>query len=117
MRVIGFRGALSSNATLEQLTIADEDGVWLSLEDASLVWSRAALLRGRLEVDELTAGRIELARLPKSDPPAPTPEDAEATPFALPELPVSIELGELRADQVVLGPSILGEEAVLAIIG
>ena len=117
VRVIGFRGALSSNATLEQLTIADEDGVWLSLEDASLVWSRAALLRGRLEVDELTAGRIELARLPKSDPPAPTPEDAEATPFALPELPVSIELGELRADQVVLGPSILGEEAVLAIIG
>ncbi|MEL7278850.1 MAG: translocation/assembly module TamB domain-containing protein [Pseudomonadota bacterium] len=117
VRVIGFRGALSSNATLEQLTIADEDGVWLSLEDASLVWSRAALLRGRLEVDELTAGRIELARLPKSDPPLPTPEDAEATPFALPELPVSIELGELRADQVVLGPSILGEEAVLAIIG
>ena len=117
VRVIGFRGALSSNATLEQLTISDADGVWLSLEDASLIWSRSALLRGRLEVDELTAGRIELVRLPKSDPPAPSPEDAEATPFALPELPVSIELGELRADQVVLGPSILGEEAVLAVTG
>ncbi|MEO1285799.1 MAG: hypothetical protein AAFV92_13090, partial [Pseudomonadota bacterium] len=59
VRVIGFRGALSSNATLEQLTIADDDGIWLSLEDASLVWSRAALLRGRLVVDELTADRIE----------------------------------------------------------
>ncbi|MEO0750277.1 MAG: hypothetical protein AAFY25_00585, partial [Pseudomonadota bacterium] len=117
VRVTGFRGALSSNATMERLTIADEDGVWLSLEDASLVWSRAALLRGRLEVDELTAGRIELSRLPQSDPDAPKPEDAEATPFALPDLPVSIELGELRADEVVLGPSLLGEAATLSVTG
>ncbi|MEL7012012.1 MAG: translocation/assembly module TamB domain-containing protein [Pseudomonadota bacterium] len=117
VRVIGFRGALSSNATLEQLTIADDDGVWLSLEDASLVWSRAALLRGRLVVDELTAGRIELVRLPESDPPPPSPEDAEAAPFALPELPISIELGKLQAEQVVLGPDVLGEPATLVVTG
>ncbi|MEM6588637.1 MAG: translocation/assembly module TamB domain-containing protein [Pseudomonadota bacterium] len=117
VRVTGFSGALSSNATMERLTIADEDGVWLSLEDASLVWSRAALLRGRLEVDELTAGRIELTRIPESSPPPPTPEDAEAQPFALPELPVSIELDELRADQVILGEAILGEAATLSVTG
>ncbi len=116
VRVIGFRGALSSNATLEQLTIADDDGIWLSLEDASLVWSRAALLRGRLVVDELTAGRIELARIPEGES-TPKPEDAEATPFALPDLPVSIELGQLLAEEVVLGPSVLGEAATLSVSG
>ncbi|MEO0772467.1 MAG: translocation/assembly module TamB domain-containing protein [Pseudomonadota bacterium] len=117
VRVIGFSGALSSNAKMEQLTIADDDGVWLTLEDASLIWSRSALLRGRLEVEELTAGRIELTRIPESDPPPPAPEDAEAQPFSLPELPVSIELGELRADQVVLGEAILGEAATLSVLG
>ncbi len=117
VRVTGFSGALSSNATMERLTIADDNGVWLSLEDASLVWSRTALLRGRLEVDELTAGRVELTRVPESNPPPPKPEDAEAQPFALPELPVSIELDVLRADQVVLGEAILGEAATLSVTG
>ena len=44
--ITGFRGALSSNATLERMTISDEDGIWLTMEDATLVWSRSALLRG-----------------------------------------------------------------------
>jgi translocation and assembly module TamB len=116
VRVIGFRGALSSNATMEQLTIADDQGIWLSLEDASLVWSRAALLRGRLKIDELTAGRIELVRVPQAEPTVST-EDTEAQPFALPELPISIELGELRADRVILGEAVLGEPATLSVNG
>ena len=59
--VRGFRGALSSEATMERLTIADEQGIWLTLENATLDWSRLALLRGRLQVDELSAERVELA--------------------------------------------------------
>ncbi len=116
VRVIGFRGALSSNATMEQLTIADDEGIWLSLEDASLVWSRTALLRGRLKIDELTAGRIELVRIPEPQP-SMSVEDAEAKPFALPDLPISIELGNLHAENVVLGPAVLGEAATLAVKG
>ncbi|MEQ9259396.1 MAG: translocation/assembly module TamB domain-containing protein [Roseovarius sp.] len=113
VRVIGFRGALSSNATLERLTIADDQGVWLTLEDASLVWSRTSLLRGRLVVNELTAASIVLERLPEPGPEPLEPSDAEATPFALPELPVSVELGELVAEEVRLGEAVLGEEALL----
>jgi translocation and assembly module TamB len=115
VRVTGFEGALSSNATLERLTIADDNGIWLTLEDASLDWSRAALLRGRLEVSELTAASIDIARRPISAPAAVTPEDAEATPFALPDLPVSINIGTLSAEEVTLGPDILGEAAVLSL--
>lgn len=112
--ITGFRGALSSRATLERMTIADDKGVWLTVEDAVLDWSRAALLRGRLEVAELTAGTIRLARLPQRRAPI-TPADAEAHPFALPELPVSVSLGKLRADTVHLGAPVLGEAAVLSV--
>jgi len=114
--VSGFEGALSSNATLESLTIADARGVWFTLEDASLVWSRAALLQGRLEVQELTAASVELARLPEAGARV-TPKDAEARPFALPDLPVSVSVGTIRADRVRLGAEVLGEAAVLGIEG
>ena len=34
----GFRGALSSEASFDRMTIADTDGVWLTLEGVVLDW-------------------------------------------------------------------------------
>ena len=116
IRIEGFRGVLSSEAQLDSLTIADAEGVWLTLEDATLVWSRSALLTGALEVDSLTASRLEILR-------PPIPEggvdlaDAEATPFALPELPVSVEIGRFALDEVVLGEAVMGIPATLSVDG
>lgn len=112
----GFRGVLSSEAQLDRLTIADADGVWLTLENATLDWSRSALLTGALEVNALTAERLEILRPPLSDDSVEL-ADAEATPFALPDLPVSIELGQLAIAEVVLGEAILGLPATLSIEG
>ncbi|MEO5615117.1 MAG: translocation and assembly module protein TamB, partial [Cypionkella sp.] len=103
--VTGFAGALSSQASLTELTIADENGVWLTLRDVKLDWSRSALLSGEVVVNELTAGEIVLDRLPVAGSGAPSPE---AGTFALPELPVSVEIGQIAAKHIVLGPSVLG---------
>lgn len=110
----GFAGALSSRATIESLTISDREGVWLRAEDLALQWNRSALFSGRIEIEELTADTIEVLRPPIPDPEAPTPE---ATPFRLPELPVSLEIGTLRTDRIVLSEELLGEELVLALQG
>ena len=37
-----IEGALSSNAVIRDIRIADKDGVWLNLDRARLVWSRTA---------------------------------------------------------------------------
>jgi translocation and assembly module TamB len=116
VRITGFAGALSSEATLEELTIADEEGVWLRLRDVALNWTRSALLTGRVEVNSLTAAEITLSRLPESEEPV-TPEDAEAKPFSLPELPVSVNIGEISAETLTLGAPILGEEIRLELFG
>jgi len=115
-RIAGFAGALSSQATLETLTIADDDGVWLRLGDVTLDWTRSALLAGHVEVNSLSAAEITLSRLPGGEAPV-TPEDAEATPFALPELPVSVNIGEISAETLTLGAPILGEEIQLELFG
>ena len=114
----GFEGALSSAASLDVLTIADAEGVWLQLEDVVLEWSRTALLRGAIDVQELSAARVIVSRPPVSEDggggggPAP-----EATPFALPELPVSVRLDQLNVDEIVLGEAFLGEEIRVSLTG
>lgn len=113
--ITGFEGALSSKARIAALTIADEEGVWLSLKDVVLDWNRSALLTGNVSVNELTAGEIVLARLPETEADSSLPAP-EATPFALPELPVSVKIGKLATPRLSLGPTVLGQpvEAVIS---
>lgn len=108
IRLRGITGLLASNATLDEITISDKAGVWLTIKDASIIWTRSALLRGRLEIDEMSAGSIEITRTPQSSSTLPTPE---AQSFALPELPVSINIGKLDVARLSLGAPLLGEAA------
>lgn len=116
VRIEGFSGALSSRATIEQLTIADDDGVWLILRGAALQWNRGQLVRGRVEIAEITAEEMLLPRAPVTTGPGGAPKP-EATPFTLPQLPVSLELGQVRVGRLVVGAPILGQEAAFTVQG
>ncbi len=115
IRIEGFDGALSGRATIDTLTIADADGVWLTLRGAVLDWNRAALLSGRLEVAELSAEALIVDRAPQSGPDVPDP--TARAPFALPELPVSIAIDRLALDRVTLGAPLLGFAAEFEVAG
>ncbi|WP_084863295.1 translocation/assembly module TamB domain-containing protein [Salibaculum halophilum] len=116
VRLEGFEGALASRATVEAITIADDTGVWLRLEDASLQWTRSALLKGEIRIKELAAARIILSRVPE---PAGGPDvpSAQARPFTLPDLPVSVEIGEIRADRIEIAEPFLGEPVTARLAG
>lgn len=112
VQIEGFRGALSSRATLDRLTIADDEGVWLELTGAVLDWNRSALLSGRLDVNELTAETLTITRAP-----AGGESDAEASGFAIPDLPVSVDVSRLAIGQLILGEALMGEQAVFTFDG
>lgn len=115
VRISGFEGALSARASIAELTIADGEGVWLRLSDIVLDWNRAALLRGRIDVNELTVAQIDLIRPPVPDPSLPA---AEATSgFSLPELPVSVQIGRIAAARVSLGDGFIGQPVEINIEG
>ncbi|MBM9596205.1 translocation/assembly module TamB domain-containing protein [Roseitranquillus sediminis] len=117
VQVRGFEGALSSRATIEELTIADDQGVWLTIRNAVLDWNRSALLGGRIEIDELAASEILLPRLPRSDAPAVEVPSPEAQGFSLPELPVSIRIDALDVERMLLGEPLLGVQAEVSVEG
>ncbi|HCE70009.1 MAG TPA: translocation/assembly module TamB, partial [Ruegeria sp.] len=117
IRVRGLSGALSARATIEEITVADADGVWLTIRAAELDWNRLALLRGRFSVNTLTAAEIDIARAPLPAPAELELPDAAATPFQVPELPVAVELGELGVETLTLGAPLLGVAATLSIGG
>lgn len=117
IHVVGLDGALSSRATIKQITVADDDGVWLTINNAVLDWNRLALLRRNFSVDTLSAEEIIIARPPtpvKPDPELPTPE---AQPFRLPELPVAVNIGELSVGRLELAEPVVGIAADLSVDG
>ncbi|MGH1457693.1 MAG: translocation/assembly module TamB domain-containing protein [Paracoccaceae bacterium] len=115
VRITGFSGSLSSRASLDTLTIADDTGVWLRLEGVTLDWNRAAILRGRVEITALKADLIDMSRAPAApQTAAPAPE---ATPFSLPDLPVSVRIDEIEAKRIALGAPLLGQAVSFSLKG
>lgn len=112
--ISGFDGALSSRATFARLTIADDDGAWITLENGAIQWTRSALFARRVEIRELSAERVVLERLPGGEAEAPT---AEAREFSLPELPLGINIADISVDRVELGEAVIGVAAVLSVDG
>ena len=108
-------GALSSDATISDIVLSDDDGPWLKVDKVRLVWRRLALLQRRLEVDQLQIGKLVFLRKPR---PAPAGADAKAddSPI-LPDLPVKVIVKQFGIDQLSLGEPLAGVAARLAISG
>lgn len=118
VRIRGFQGALSSRATISEISISDDEGIWITLTDVVLDWNRSALLSGRVEINELSAERIDLFRVPGSTTPDPAlPSSTAREDFSLPELPVSVNIGTVRAGLVHLAAPVIGQEAEFTLTG
>lgn len=109
-------GALSSDVRISSITISDRAGAWLTINDVHLVWSRLALLRGRLDVDLLEASSIVISRAPLA---AETSQPIEpgAAEFNLPELPVAVLLDRLAVPRVEIAAGLIGPAAALSVDG
>lgn len=110
----GFHGALSSRATFDTLSIADDDGVWITLRNGAIQWNRSALLARRVEIAELSAEEIDFPRLPHGEGDGRTAETRE---FSLPTLPVGIRIEDISAERVIIGPEVFGAGATVSVKG
>lgn len=114
IKLNGLDGALSSDVSLDSITISDTEGIWLEVLKPKLVWTRTALLRGRLVVDTLEAEKINFIRKPLPEEGLPAPESGS---FSIPELPVTVLLERLDLPLVEFGPEIIDLASKISITG
>ncbi len=112
LKVTGLGGSLFDRLTLAEVTLSDDQGAWLTLQEVTLDWSPSALFSGELQVALLAAKQVTLSRPPP--PGAPAPADS-TDGFALPQLPVAVDLQRLALDKVTIGAPLLGEAAELSL--
>ncbi|HEX2479360.1 MAG TPA: translocation/assembly module TamB domain-containing protein [Geminicoccaceae bacterium] len=111
-RVTGLQGLMPFDFEVEQLRLADAAGPWLEVDELRIAASPRALLRGRLDVHELSARRLALHRLPAGD----DTHDAALVP-ALPASLPRVIVRSLAVDRLEIGAAVLGEDAVFGLSG
>jgi len=97
----GLGGFFPTDLQLARIEMADRQGTWLKVEDARLRWSFASLFTGRLRIEALSAGRIEVLRAPESPPSESAPGGSGPL-----RLPVGIDLQVLSVDDLQLAAAL-----------
>lgn len=111
LRLEGLEGPLPWRLSAHRIALADRNGMWLEVAEARVALKPAALLRGRVHVTSLEAGRVALLRAPASEAP-PTPQPPGPLVPDLPRLPLAVQLDRLSLGRVELGAPLLGQRAV-----
>ena len=109
-----IEGSIPTDFTITTVTLADSQGVWLTIDRLHVVMSPSALFLRSAKIDSLEAASVVVTRAPISTQPA-APSDPNAP--LLPSLPVDIDLRKLVVERLELAPALLGEQAVLRIAG
>jgi translocation and assembly module TamB len=106
VQLVGLGGSFPTEPTLSQLRLIDRGGVWLSADHIALRWSPWALLERRIAVDDLEVARLDMERLPLSEP-------SSGGPVSVPH----IDVARFSIDVLELGAGLAGRPATLSVRG
>lgn len=118
LAIEGLTGPIPGKLGAARITLADKDGIWLTIEDARIGLDLMALTTGTFRIERLEATRIALPRLPAASgtPAEPSPPSATVLP-QLPSLPVAVALDHLGIHRLELGAPILQQDAAFSVEG
>ncbi len=80
IRVQGLQGDPLEAATIADIALVDDDGVWLRAKDARIEWTPEALFAGELEIQKVNLKTVDMLRVPRVTAP---PEDGSAPDIGL----------------------------------
>ncbi|MCK4494369.1 MAG: hypothetical protein KAU26_09950, partial [Methylococcales bacterium] len=109
LKISPITGFFPFNIRFDKLSLADQEGVWLQLEKAHLSYSVIDLLKGKIQVNELSFKRIWLKKIPTSPPEKKAPFEI---PNTLPEIDLSlpfVNARHIRIDEIQLEKAVIGQ--------
>ncbi|GAA4658531.1 translocation/assembly module TamB domain-containing protein [Bartonella pachyuromydis] len=115
VRLYNIKGTLSSQASIEAITVSDKKGIWLKITNAKMDWNRLALLKGRMSINELSLEQITLLRKPQGN--SSLVSSLEVGKFSLPKLPLAISINRVTAQHVAFEQDLFGFSADISLKG
>ncbi|WP_262696194.1 translocation/assembly module TamB domain-containing protein [Kordiimonas aquimaris] len=104
-----IEGSLYSGFNISSISLYDEKGVWLDIENAEVEWSFYALLTKHINISDMAVQKAHLKRFPTTQA---TTTKRTPTSFTLPVLPVDVSIDRFNVSRIETNTSILGKQAV-----
>ena len=109
VQLFGVRAALPSGLRIGRIEIRDNEGIWLSIDDAALDLRPWHLLSQVLDASSLSARHMSMLRLPKS-----SGGSSSGGGF---ELPLRLEMRHVRAERIDIAAPVTGTPLALSVEG
>ncbi|HEV7234468.1 MAG TPA: hypothetical protein VGN36_09490, partial [Sphingorhabdus sp.] len=109
IRIGRIEGSIYGQAVLKDVRFRDPKGDFARSPEIKLTWHPFDYLVGEVDVDAVTAERLDVLRMPAF---SPVPDRGEPL---LPDLDIGID--RLKIDQIVFAPAITGERQVASLEG
>jgi autotransporter translocation and assembly factor TamB len=106
VQIEDLEGWLPGNPRIGKITLSDEQGEWLILDDLSLDWRPMALIWGTIDIEDLSVARVTWLRMP-----AANAGSEEGGSTMTPPLRVT----RIRIDALAIEEPVAGAEAQLAL--
>jgi len=107
IRIQGLKGDPLEAASIADIALIDDDGVWLRAKDARIEWTPETLFTGQLEIQKINIRTVDVLRQPK----VTTPPDQGSGPD------IGLSLDEVSIDDLHIAPAIIGSDAHYKIAG
>ncbi len=108
LRLSGLQGDPLGAATLADIALVDDEGVWLRARDALIEWTPTSLFLGELEIRKINIRTVEVVRRPLL---AMQQEDSGPAPD------IGLRLDEISVADLRLAEAVIGIEAQYRIDG
>jgi len=94
LKVYGLKGDLLSDFTIDRVTLADSQGVWLEVNKISMDWSYLALVGRSFHANDIKAETVRVLRRPVVEPPSGEPPSPQPISVRIDKFSANIELME-----------------------
>lgn len=115
VRLHNVQGVLSSQMSIDTITVSDKKGIWLKIINAKMDWNRLALLRGRMSINQLSVEQITFLRKPQGG--FSLISFLKAGKISLPKLPFAISINTLTAQHVAFEKALFGFSTDMSLKG
>ncbi len=103
VHIRAINGSLFSDVDIANVTLSDEQGMWLELTNIKASWKPWALLTGRAHIIDLNIEKLDFKRTPSTSG-EPTEDDEDV--FTLPSLPLDIEISRYSVSEIIIGETL-----------